>query len=92
MGWILFRARGIEQVGTWLGTLVTPEAYLVGSSYLPWGLLVIAILGCHKLLFDLRQQGYQEVIVQLRPILYGVTAFLLTLLAPTSQQFIYFQF
>lgn len=92
VGWILFRAENITQVGAWLTTMVTPQAYTLGGPYLPWGILVLGILGIHQVAFDLRQRGYQEAIVQLRPILYGVTAFFLTLMAPSSQQFIYFQF
>ncbi len=92
IGWILFRAEGLAQVGSWLSVVISPPAYTMTGEYLPWGLLVLAILAIQKVLFDLRQRGYQDLLLQLRPILYGTTAFFLTLLAPTSQQFIYFQF
>ena len=92
IGWILFRAEDLAQLGAWLSTVLSPQAYVVAGDYLLWGLLVLVILSAQKVLFDLRQRGYQDLLLQLRPILYGMTAFFLALLAPTSQRFIYFQF
>lgn len=93
IGWIIFRAHDVVQLRAWIQTLITPTAYIQSSHYLLWSLVVVTALLISKLLFNFYQCRYQfSELVKLRPMLYVIVLFLLTVFAPQSQQFIYFQF
>ncbi len=91
-GWIIFRSHDVFQLSSWLQTLLLPTAYIQPPQDWFWGIIVLANLILLKIIFEFSKIENLEKLNQLRPIFYTMSLFLITLFAPQSQQFIYFQF
>lgn len=93
LGWIIFRVHDVFQLSSWMQTLLKPTAYIQLPEYGFWCIIVILALIAFKLLFELQTRiNINNYVPKLRPFFYITILFFLAILAPPSQQFIYFQF
>jgi alginate O-acetyltransferase complex protein AlgI len=90
--WIIFRAHDGQQLISWLTVLLTPQKYLIMPEYLLWIIPVAGFLAILKFLHAMKGESSLDQFSSFRPLYYSMTLLLLTILAPQSQQFIYFQF